>query len=289
MATVYLNGSFVSAQEARISPMDRGFLFADGVYEVVPVFNGRPLRLTEHLRRLERSLDELRMARPMARDAFAALFTEMIQRQGGGDLAIYLQVTRGAPGKRDHGFPVPPVPQTIFMTASALGATVINDGEGARGASAITAEDLRWSRCDIKSVSLLPNVLLRQQAIEAGAAEAVMFRGEYLTEGSSTNVFIVKHGRIATPPRSPLILGGVTRDLVIELCNTAGLPVEERAITRAEVMAADELWVTSSTKDALPIVELDGGSIGDGRPGAVWKSMAKLFVDYKRQVCPERE
>jgi D-alanine transaminase len=285
MSIVYLNGSFMNAAEASISPMDRGFLFADGVYEVVPVFNGRPLQMHEHLRRLERSLDELQITRPMTREQTAALFVEMIERNGGGDLAIYMQVTRGAPARRDHGFPVPPVAPTVFMTASSLGRTAVDDLESTAGASAITAQDIRWLRCDIKSVALLASVLMRQRAVEAGAAETIMIRDGWVTEGSSTNVFVVKQQCIATPPLSPLILGGITRELVLDVGRTLGLPVEERQIAGVELVAADEIWVTSATKDVLPIVKLDGKVLGNGLPGPVWKKLAQSYLDYKRVVC----
>ena len=283
MTIVYLNGEFTNAADARISPMDRGFLFADGVYEVVPVFDGRPLGLNEHLRRLEYSLGEVGIARPAPRETLAALILEMVARNGSGNLAVYLQITRGAPDSRDHGFPVPATRPTVFMTASPLGSTAIDDPEGAAGASAITAEDWRWLRCDIKSVALLPNVLTRQRAIEAQAAEAIMFRHGQLTEGSSTNVFVIKRGRISTPPLSPLILAGITRALVLEICRGCGMSVEERHISGTELASADEIWVTSSTKDVLPIVKLDGQLVGAGRPGPVWKSLAAHYLVHKRQ------
>ncbi|MEJ0034966.1 MAG: D-amino acid aminotransferase [Gammaproteobacteria bacterium] len=283
MTIVYLNGEFTNAADARISPMDRGFLFADGVYEVIPVFDGRPLGLNEHLRRLEYSLEQVRMARPAPRATLAALILEMVARNGGGNLAVYLQVTRGAPERRDHAFPVPAAGPTIFMTASALGGTAIDDPDGAAGASAITAEDPRWLRCDIKSVALLPNVLMRQRAVEAQAAETIMVRQGQLTEGSSTNVFIVKQGRISTPPLSPLLLAGITRAMVLEICRGCGMAVEERPISGAELAAADEIWVTSSTKDVLPIVKLDGRTVGAGRPGPVWKALAVPYLEHKRR------
>jgi D-alanine transaminase len=283
MSIVYLNGEFTNAADARISPMDRGFLFADGVYEVVPVFDGRPLRLNEHLRRLEYSLGEVGIARPAPRETLAALILEIVARNGGGNLAVYLQITRGAPERRDHGFPAPAIRPTIFMTASALGSTAIDAPDDAAGASAITVDDPRWLRCDIKSVALLPNVLLRQRAIAAGATEAIMLRRGRLTEGSSTNVFVVKQGRVSTPPLSPLILAGVTRALVLEICHGCGIRAEERHISATELASADEIWVTSSTKDVLPIVEVNGQPVGDGRPGPVWRALATHYADHKRQ------
>lgn len=285
MSIVYLNGKFTNAAEALIPAMDRGFLFGDGVYEVVPVFNGKPLGLEGHLQRLERSLDELQMQRPMTREQGTALFLDMIQRNGGGDLSIYLQVTRGAPPRRDHAFPDPPVPPTVFASASPLGKTSVDNPLVATGAKAITADDIRWLRCDIKSVSLLPAVLMRQRAVDAGAAETIMLRNDLVTEGSSTNVFVAKQGRIATPPLSNLILGGITRALTLDVARGIGLTVEEREISRAELLAAEEIWVTSSTKDMLPIVNLDGARIGSGKPGPVWQKLARAYLDHKQLTC----
>lgn len=283
MNIVYLNGEFTNAADARISPMDRGFLFADGVYEVVPVFGGRPLRLNEHLRRLEHSLDEVGIARPAPRETLAALVLEMVARNGSGNLAVYMQITRGAPESRDHGFPVSGIHPTIFMMVSALGSTAIDDPDDATGASAITAEDPRWLRCDIKSVALLPNVLMRQLAAKAGAVEAIMLRHGQLTEGSSTNVFVVEQGCVSTPPLSSLILAGITRALVLEICHRCGIAAEERHVSGTELASADEIWITSSTKDVLPIVKLDGRPVGTGRPGPVWRALAAHYSDYKRQ------
>lgn len=284
MSIVYLNGEFMSAADARISPMDRGFLFADGVYEVIPVFDGRPLRLNEHLLRLEASLDAVRISQPAPREALAGLILEMIARIGGRNLAVYLQITRGAPARRDHAFPPSTVRPTIFMTASPIARTAIDDPNGATGAGAITAEDPRWQHCNVKSVALLPNVLLRQRAIEAEAVEVIMLRNDFVTEGSSTNVFTVKEGRVSTPPLSRQILAGVTRALVLELCRGCEIAAEERQVSRAELESADEIWITSSTKDALPIVRLDGRPVGSGQPGPVWRKLARHYLSYKREI-----
>ncbi|MDB6045620.1 MAG: dat [Gammaproteobacteria bacterium] len=285
MTDVYLNGIFMNADQARISPMDRGFLFADGVYEVIPAFNGVLFRLNEHLLRLQRSLGALQIPNPHAADAWQALCKEMIGRNGGGNISVYLQVTRGAPDKRDHGFPVPAVPPTVFMATSPVAPSAISNSATAPGAAAIVAEDIRWARCDIKAVALLPNILLRQQAIAAGAVEAILIRDGLVTEGSSTNVFVVKDGRIATPPCTPRILAGVTRELVVELCRNHELPLVEREVTKEQLYDADEIWVTSSSKDALPIVTLDARPVGNGRPGALWKTLARRFLELKRAAC----
>lgn len=285
MNTIYLNGQFMPAEQAQISPLDRGFLFADGAYEVVPGFSGVLFRLEEHLQRLERSLRELKIANPLSRDEWRALCKDLVARNGGGNVSVYLQVTRGAAPKRDHLFPAPAVPSTVFMSVSPLSLTPIHAVETFEGAKAIVRDDQRWSRCDIKSVSLLPNIMLRQEALEAGAVEAIQIRDGLVTEGSSTNVFVVQQGRIMTPPLSNFILGGVTRGLVLELGLKHGMAVEERQITRAELLAADEIWVTSSTKDVLPIVALDDQAIGTGRPGPVWQQVGRLYLAYKREVC----
>lgn len=285
MNTVYLDGAFIDAAQARVSPLDRGFLFADGVYEVVPVFNGVPFRLEEHLQRLERSLRELLIDNPRSREAWRALCQELIDRNGGGYQSIYLQVTRGSAPKRDHVFPSPPVTPTQFLCSSSLGLSQIHDIDAAVGAKVLTREDNRWDRCDIKSISLLPNVMFRQEAQLVGAVEVILTRAGYVTEGSSTNVFVIKDGRIATPPISNRILAGVTRNLTVELCRQHGLPIDEREVSKTELEAADELWLTSSTKDVLPIVALEGRPVGDGKPGPVWKQVAAHFLAHKRAAC----
>jgi D-alanine transaminase len=285
MNTVYLNGEFIDAAQARVSPFDRGFLFADGVYEVVPVFKGVPFRMEEHLQRLERSLRELMIDNPRSRDDWRAVVQSLIDRNGGGNQSIYLQLTRGTAAKRDHAFPSPAVAPTEFLCSSPLSLSPLHDTENAVGAKALLGDDNRWDRCDIKSISLLPNVMFRQQAQLAGATEVILVRDGTLTEGSSTNVFVVKDGRIATPPISNRILAGVTRNLTVELCRQHGLPIDERAVTKHELEAADELWITSSTKDVLPIAVLDGRLVGDGKPGPVWKKVAAHFLAYKRGAC----
>lgn len=285
MNQVYLNGSFVPADQARISPMDRAFLFADGVYEVIPAFNGVLFGAEAHLRRLERSLAALQMGSPYTLDAWRDLCEELLARNGGGDQGVYVQVTRGAPARRDHSFPAASTPQTVFMATSAIAPSPVNDPDNARGHSAITVDDIRWGRCDVKSVALLANVLAKQQATIAGAVEAILIRDGWLTEGSSTNVFVVRNGGIATPPHSTRILGGVTRDLVVQLCRDNGFEVQEREVAKHELYDASELWISSSTKDVMPIVSLDGRSIGEGAPGTVWKRVAGVYLAHKRRVC----
>ncbi|MEQ8483452.1 MAG: D-amino acid aminotransferase [Pseudomonadales bacterium] len=282
---VYLNGAFTEAGEARISPMDRGFLFADGAYEVIPAFNGRSFGFDAHIARLQRSLDALQIDNPHTTAQWQALCNELMVRNGGGDIAVYLQITRGAPAFRDQGFPAPPVAATVFMTTYPIPRTAIHAPDTAAGGAAILVDDVRWSRCDIKSVALLANVLCRQQAANAGAVEAIQVRDGMITEGSATNVFMVKDGAVATPPRSHRILAGVTRQIVIDLCADLKMPASEREIPREELLAADEVWITSSSKDALPIVTLEGRPVGDGKPGPVWKTLAGAYAALKRSMC----
>jgi len=281
MNTVYLNGRFMPAEEATISPLDRGFVFSDGAYEVVPAIDGQLFRLEQHLQRLARSLGELRIDNPMTLAQWSELAWTMIDRHGSGDLSLYLQVTRGAPARRDHPFPDPPVSPTVFLSASPLARSQIYDIPNARGGRAITRDDIRWSRCDIKAIALLPNILYRQQAAEAGAIEAILLRNGVVTEGSSTNIFVVKDGAVATPPLSNHLLAGVTRQVVVDLCRDLGLRMDEREITEAELRAADEIWLSSSSKDAMPIVTLDEAVIGTGVPGPVWARLAARMLTFK--------
>jgi len=277
---VYLNGEFMPLEDARVPVLDRGFIFGDGVYEVIPVYSRHPFRLPEHLARFERSLREIRIPNPMSDAEWTRLITDLIARNAGDDQSVYLQVTRGV-AKRDHAFPKECTP-TVFGMSSLLStpaATVIESG-----IAAITTIDFRWLKCDVKSTSLLGNCLLRQAAADAGAIEVVMFRDGYLTEGSSSNVFAVKNGVILAPPKNNLVLPGITYDVVIELAQTHGLPLEVRPIPEAEVRAADEIWVTSSTKEVVAVTSLDGKPVGDGKPGAVFRRMHKLYQDFKRTV-----
>lgn len=285
MDTVFLNGDFMPANQACISPLDRGFLFADGIYEMIPAYNGTLFRLEEHLERLERSLREIAMKNPHDRQRWQAILEELVQRNGGGNQAVYLQVTRGAAPKRDHAFPADDLSPTVFAMCSPVAPPAADSPDTATGVAAITRDDTRWARCDIKSVSLLPNILLRQQAVENGATETILLRDGFVTEGSASNVFVVTAGTIATPPRSHQILGGITRDLIIELCRYKGLPIEEREVSEKELASADEIWVSSSTKEVVPVVTLDRKPVGDGSPGPVWKELARYYVDFKRRLC----
>lgn len=287
MAIAYLNGDFLPLDQARISPLDRGFLFADGIYEVIPAYGGVPFRLTQHLERLERSLAEIQLTNPLDRAGWTALFKELLARNGGGNLSIYLQITRGVPERRDHAFPPPepPVAPTVFAMTSPIATPAASMPETAPGAKAIVLDDIRWARCDIKTTALLANVLMRQEAVSRGCAEAILVRDGVATEGSASNLFIVRDGVVVTPPKDHRILPGITRDLVLELCRAHDVPVEESDIPVAALRNADEVWLSSSTKELVPVVELDGQTVGDGRPGPLWKKLARLYVDYKRELC----
>ena len=285
MAIAYLNGQFMPLDEARISPLDRGFLFADGVYEVIPAYGGKLFRLDEHLDRLDASLAAIQLPNPLTRADWTTLFNSLIERNGGGNIYIYLQVTRGAAAKRDHAFPVPPVVPTIFAMTGQIATPAADMPDTTPGVAAITLDDIRWSRCDIKSVALLANVLMRQQAVSEGASEAILIRDGFATEGSASNFFIVSQGVIVTPPKSHLILPGITRDLLVELARKQGMPVTEREVTEAELKSADEVWLSSSTREVVPVTRLNGHLLGDGRPGPIWRQMARHYVDFKRALC----
>jgi D-alanine transaminase len=277
---VFLNGRFVELEDAKVSVLDRGFIFGDGVYELVPVYSRVPFRLDEHLARLERSLAAVSIRNPYSRSQWRDAIHELIDAQPYEDQGVYFQVTRGV-AKRDHAFPKGVEP-TVFMMSNPL----VNPPRSLveSGAPAVSAPDNRWLRCDIKSISLVGNVLLRQLAAEADAAETILFRDGKLTEASASNVFVVKRGVIQSPPKNNLILPGITYDVIVELAQANRIPLEFRDITEAEVRGADEVWVSSSSKEVLAIVSLDGRKIGDGRPGPVFRRMYQLYQEFKQKV-----
>ena len=281
---IYLNGEWMPLEQARIPVLDRGFVFGDGVYEVIPSYSGHPFRLREHLLRLQSSLGAVRIENPYTLAHWEDLVREIVAKNPAEDQGVYLQVTRGV-APRDHAFPIG-VQATVFMMSNPL--VTPPQALRERGVAAITIEDNRWLRCDIKSVSLLANCLLRQAAVDAGAAEAVLLREGMLTEGSASNIFVVKNGVIVTPPKTNFILPGITYDVVIELAYANRLPLEIRQVGEAELRDADELWLTSSTKEVLPISSLDGKPVGRGtaagKPGPVGARMYQLYQDYKRTV-----
>jgi D-alanine transaminase len=277
---VFLNGKLLPIEQASVSVLDRGFIFGDGVYELVPVYSRVPFRLDEHLTRLERSLGEAKIRNPYTRAQWRSNIYQVIDAQTFDDQGVYFQVTRGV-AKRDHAFPKSLEP-TVFMMSNPLVSPP--QAQVDKGGAAVSATDNRWLRCDIKSISLIGNCLLRQMSAEAGAVETILFRDGKLTEASASNVFIVKRGVIHSPPKSNLILPGITYDVVSELARANHLPIEFRDVAEAEVRAADEIWVTSSSKEVLAIVELDGKPVGDGRPGPVFRRMHQLYQEFKQTV-----
>ena len=274
---IYLNGRFMPIEEAMVPVLDRGFIFGDGVYEVIPAYSRLPFRLAEHLRRLQNSLDAIGLKNPYSDAEWTKLIAELIAHNAGEDQYLYLHITRGV-AKRDHAFPKVVTP-TVFMMSSPL--SVPPPELKASGVTAITTQDNRWLRCDIKSISLLPNVLLRQQAVEAGTMEALLLRDGFMTEGAASNIFAVSQGVLLAPPKNNLMLPGITYDLVLELAEADGIPTRVAPVAEATVRAADELWLTSSTREVLPITVLDGRPVGKGQPGPLFKRMDALYQAYK--------
>ena len=277
---VYLNGEFMPLAEARIPVLDRGFIFGDGVYEVIPVYSRNPFRLPEHLARFRRSHEAIRLENPFSNEEWTGLVDELVASNSGDDQSIYLQVTRGV-AKRDHAFPEHVTP-TVFGMSSPL-STPSRDAID-NGVAAITAADFRWLKCDVKSTSLLGNCLLRQAAADAGALEVVMFRDGFLTEGSSSNVFVVKNGVILGPAKDNLVLPGITYNVVVELAQNHGLPHNIGRVSEQTVREAEEIWVTSSTKEVLAVTTLGGKPVGSGKPGPVFRRMHQLYQEFKRTV-----
>jgi len=280
--TCYLDGQYLPLREARISPLDRGFLFADGVYEVVPVHRGRPFRLREHLRRMDDSLAAIHLANPRGEAEWAAIVQRLVAEAGAGELLVYLQVTRGAESSRNHLFPAQPRP-TVFAFASpypAPSAAVLE-----RGLGAVTLEDIRWDRCDIKSVALLANVLLRQEASNQGADEALLVRNGILLEGSSSSIFLCVGGMLITPPNSHLILPGRTRDAVLELAQ-GWLPSQVSDIESRDIGSAEELWIASAGRGVLPVTRVDGEPVGEGVPGRLWQEMYVRLQQHLDELAP---
>jgi D-alanine transaminase len=261
--------------------MDRGFLFGDGVYEVIPVYSRRPFRLTEHLNRLQHSLDGIRLANPYVIDEWIRHVERLAAEAEWDDQSIYIQVTRGPMAVRNHAFPKDVHPTSLIL-AEPLTTPPASQRE--LGIAAVSAADVRWLRCDLKATSLLANCLLRQMAVEAGCVETVLFRDGFLTEGSASSIFVVRDGRLLAPIKNHLMLPGITYDVVLELAQSHGLAHEVRDITEAETRDADELWMCSSTKEVLPIVALDGKPVGSGRPGSRFAAMYAWYQEFKATV-----
>jgi len=283
--TAYLNGQFLPLSEARISPLDRGFLFGDGAYEVIPVYSRHPFRIDEHMRRLQATLDGIRLPNPYSMEAWRSIILRIIAEAEFEDQTVYIQVTRGADIKRDQPFPKG-VPPTIFLFTAPLVSP--SPAQRESGVAVITTADIRWARCDLKTVALLANVLTRQLAVDAGCTETVMLRDGFLTEGSSSNIFVVKNGVILAPPKDHRMLPGITYDVVLELAASHGAPHEVRPVAEAELRSADELWITSSTKEVLSITTLDGQPVGKGalagKPGPITRQMHAWYVAFRDEV-----
>ncbi len=275
--TVYLNGQYLPLAEAKISVLDRGFIYGDGVYELIPVYRRTPFRLPQHLARLQRSLDGIRLANPHSNAQWTAIIGELIARQDFADQGVYLQVTRGV-AKRDHAFPQGVAP-TVFLMSNPLATPPREQVE--RGVPVVTADDNRWRRCDLKTTSLLGNVLMRQLAADAGAVETVMFRDGWLTEASASNVLVVVDGVIVAPPKDNLILSGITYDAAEEIAREAGLPFEVRPVATDEALGAAEMWLSSSTKEVLAVTTVDRRPFGGGVPGPMFRRMYDLFQQHK--------
>jgi D-alanine transaminase len=274
---VYLNGKFVPISQAHVSVLDRGFIYGDGVYELVPVYGREPFRLPHHLARLQRSLDGIGLPNPHTDTQWEAIIRDVVARQPFDDQGVYFQVTRGV-AKRDHSFPKGVAP-TVFMMSNPLPLPSREQIEN--GVAVVTADDNRWHRCDLKTISLLGNVLMRQLATDRGAIETVMFRDGFLTEASASNVLIVKDGTIVVPPKDNHILPGITYDATMEFAEAAGVPLVVRPVPKAEALAADEMWLSSSTKEVIAITTVDGKPFAGGNPGPVFHKLWAAFQARK--------
>jgi D-alanine transaminase len=274
---IYVDGRFMSPGEAAISPFDRGFIFGDGIYEVIPAYGARPFRWAQHLQRLNTNLKCIGIPVPMSDAQWDAVLRELLAGMPGVDQALYLQVTRGV-APRDHAFPLGATP-TVFAYASEL--KPVPEATLREGVSACTLADFRWARCDIKTTSLVANVWLRQQALEQGASEAILVRNGVVTEGAATNVFAVMDGKVRTHPNGPAILPGITRDLLVELMHKHNVPCEERSFTEKEMLDADEIWLSSSTKELVPVTRINDRAVAGGKPGEIFRRVHELFQDYK--------
>ena len=276
--TVFLNGQWQPLSEAKVSVLDRGFIFGDGIYEVVPAYSKRPFRIESHLNRLMRSLTAIRIRSPYDKEQWAALFHEVVTRNAGDDQFVYIQVTRGV-AKRDHAFPNPEVTPTVFAMSTAFHQPSQKIRE--EGVAVVTLPDERWLHCDIKSTALLGNVLARQSAADRGVMEGVMFRDGFLTEGSSSNVWMVKDGVLCAPIKNHLVLEGIRYGLFEELAAKLGIPLQIRRIRQAEVAGADELMISSATKEVLPVVKMDSRLVGHashaGKPGPIYKKLRQAY------------
>ncbi len=274
---VYLNGDYIPLNEAKISVLDRGFLFGDGVYEVIPAYSGHLFHFQDHLQRLENSLDGIRLANPHSREQWLEILIPLLNPQF--DQYIYLQVTRGVATKRDHAFP-----ENIKATVFAMCSNIAPFAGLNHGVKAISLDDSRWQFCNIKAITLLGNILHRQEAIDNGCAEALLVKDGYVVEGAASNVFAVIDDVLITPAKSNSILPGITRDVILDIARKNDIPCREDNISFAAIQTASEIWVTSSTREIIPVVELDSKLVGDGKPGSVWHIVNHLFQAYKKSL-----
>jgi D-alanine transaminase len=282
MSTVYLNGDYMNAEHAKISPMDRGFLFGDGIYEVIPAYNGNMLGFAAHIERMKNGLNELEIVLDYTADTWREICQQLCEKNHGENLGIYLHVSRGADTKRAHAYPSGITP-TVFAYAFEIPAQPVSDIDNATTYTVSVEQDKRWQRCHIKSTALLGNVIHYQHGAAAGNKETILYnRLDELTEASSSNVFIVKDGVISTPPLDNQILPGITRWLILTILHShSDFKVQERIITKQELFAADEVWITSATKEVGPVVKLNGQLVADGKPGKIWQQVQNLFTEHK--------
>jgi D-alanine transaminase len=277
MTTVYLNGEFKPLADASINVLDRGFTFGDGVYEVIPVFNRKIFRFDEHIQRLENSLKAIYMSNPLSKSDWHSIFSQLIDSVEENNQSVYLQVTRGVTD-RDHDISLADNP-TIFAMSRPIVKKDLSSG-----IKAITYEDIRWQHCDIKAITLLASVMLRHKAKEQGAKEAILIRDGYITEGAASNVFIVEKNKIFTPPKDNHVLPGITRDLVIEILSKNDINYIETSIEVEQLVKADEIWITSSTWEIVPVIELNGKPVGNGSVGEMWKNINQFYQKFKKEI-----
>lgn len=278
---VFLNGKFLPLSKANVSVLDRGFLLGDGIYEVIPVYSGKLFRLDQHLQRLDDSLKGVQITPPYNHEEWEKILMDLVSRTEGDDQSVYLQITRGVAPKRDHEFPKNITP-TVFAMSNAF--SLPDSGLLETGISVITLEDIRWRYCNIKAITLLANVLSRQQALDEGAMDAILVRDGDAIEGAASNLFIVKDNTIITPPKSEKLLPGITRDLILELAQANSIPYKEAIISEMDLESADEIWLSSSTKEILPVTLLNNKVVGNGKPGHVWQQMLSIYQEYKQSL-----
>jgi D-alanine transaminase len=273
--TVYLNGQYLPLRDAKISVMDRGFLFGDGIYEVIPSYSGKLFHFEDHMERLENSLSSIRLTNPHNRAQWLEILTPLLDTSR--DQSIYLQITRGVADKRDHAFPENITP-TVFAMCSDIAPVAGLES----GVKALSVDDSRWELCNVKATTLLANILLRQQAVEKGCAEAILVKDGYVTEGAASNIFAVIDGILITPPIGHEILPGITRNVILDIARQHNISYSEDIISLDALKTASEIWLTSSTREIVPVVQLDSETIANGKPGPIWQTMNRLFQAYKQ-------